>query len=696
MARKKKNWIERIIRFRKDENLLPEQADEQNEPEEQEASKPEAEQPVTEESATEDHETKESAAEESVTEESVMEESVIQESESAEAGTTEAETVDTRTIESETVESEAAESEPIEAETAEEPAAGTKAVETAEEHAAEAEEILAETEAVEEAVAEAEAVEKVEEITVEAETAEEPEAGTEAAEETASEQEEAGKEEEKKEPAGQASLDSLEPADVFRFFREISAIPHGSFNTEGISDYLENFAKERDLEYIRDELGNLIISRPGSAGFEDAEPVALQGHVDMVCEKEEGLDLDMNTQPITLVTDGEWLSAEGTTLGGDDGIAVAIMLALLDDPSLKCPPLECIFTVNEEVGLLGAAGIDLSSLRSRRLINIDSEKEGIITASCGGGAELVCTLPAKRKEKTGMVVTLSVSGLNGGHSGDKIGEGRANAVLILARLLHKLSREGKYFLCSLEGGKRDNAIPRNARAEILFKGKIRRKEILAAVKSFAKEVKAEYKAADPGLEIAVTFTGKDMDELRSVLTRKDSMRVVNFLMILPNGVIDYMPGYRDIPRTSLSLGIAEMSDEGFRTHSLIRSNVNSRKHMVMDKVTCLAEVFGASTEVRGMYPAWEFVTESDFRATAKEIYKQVTGKEAVVDIIHAGLECGILSSKVPGLECISIGPDIEDIHTPAERLNIESSARTYRYVRGILEAFMEKEKKEEI
>ena len=209
-------------------------------------------------------------------------------------------------------------------------------------------------------------------------------------------------------------------------------------------------------------------------------------------------------------------------------------------------------------------------------------------------------------------------------------------------------------------------------------------------------MKAEYKAADPALEITVTFTGKDMDERRSVLTRKDSMRVVNFLMILPNGVIDYMPGYRDIPRTSLSLGIAEMSEEGFRTHSLIRSNVNSRKHMVMDKVTCLAEVFGASTEVRGMYPAWEFVTESDFRATAKEIYKQVTGKEAVVDIIHAGLECGILSSKVPGLECISIGPDIEDIHTPAERLNIESSARTYRYVRGILKAFTEKEKKEEI
>ena len=690
MAWKKKNWIERIMGIRKEKNLLPEQADEQNETETQEAASPEAEQSVTDNSTTEESITEESVKEESITEESVKEESITEESITEESVKEESITEESITEESITEESITEESITGESLTGESEQAAETVAEPADEFTAETVEEAAE-ESAEEPEEEAEASEPVKEIIAGTDTMEET-----AEEADAEEKNSTNQENDPEETAGQVSLDSLEPADVFRFFREISAIPHGSFNTDGISDYLENFAKERGLEYIRDELGNLIISRPGSAGFEDAEPVALQGHVDMVCEKEEHLDLDMDTQPITLVTDGVWLSAEGTTLGGDDGIAVAIMLALLDDDSLKCPPLECIFTVNEEVGLLGAAGIDLSSLRSRRLINIDSEKEGIITASCGGGAELVCTLPAKRKEKTGMVVTLSVSGLNGGHSGDKIGEGRANAVLILARLLHRLSGEGKYFLCSLEGGKRDNAIPRNARAEILFKGKIRRKEILAAVKSFEKEVKAEYKAADPALEITVTFTGKDMDERRSVLTRKDSMRVVNFLMILPNGVIDYMPGYRDIPRTSLSLGIAEMSEEGFRTHSLIRSNVNSRKHMVMDKVTCLAEVFGASTEVRGMYPAWEFVTESDFRATAKEIYKQVTGKEAVVDIIHAGLECGILSSKVPGLECISIGPDIEDIHTPAERLNIESSARTYRYVRGILKAFTEKEKKEEI
>ncbi|MDO4408147.1 MAG: beta-Ala-His dipeptidase [Eubacteriales bacterium] len=504
-------------------------------------------------------------------------------------------------------------------------------------------------------------------------------AQTEAADPSCGDQESGGKT-----AGGKVSLDSLEPADVFCYFRQISAIPHGSFHTEAISDYLENFAKERGLDYIRDELGNLIITKPAAAGCEDAEPIALQGHVDMVCEKEEYVDLDMDTEPITLETDGEWLTAVGTTLGGDDGIAVAIMLALLDDQTLKAPMLECIFTVNEEVGLLGASGIDLSTLRSRKLINMDSEEEGVITASCGGGAEMVCRMSGKRKEKTGMVVRLGVGGLNGGHSGEKIGEGRGNAVLILARLLYRLSKEGKYFLYNLEGGKRDNAIPRNASAEILFKGKTKRKDILNAVKAFTTELKSEFRMTDPGIEITVDITEKGKDEVRNVFTRDDTMRFVRFLMIIPNGVIEFMPGFREIPRTSLSLGICDTTEDGLCTHSLVRSNVNSRKQMVMNRIICLAEAFEAAVEINGAYPAWELVVDSDFRWMAKETYERVTGKKAVVTMIHAGLECGILSSKVPGLECISIGPDMEDIHTPAERLNVASTGRIYQYVRALL------------
>ncbi len=490
-------------------------------------------------------------------------------------------------------------------------------------------------------------------------------------------------------------LNILEPADVFGFFRQIAAIPHGSFNTEKISDYLENFAKERALEYIRDEYGNLIITKPAAPGCEDADPIALQGHIDMVCEKEIDVDIDMDTEPIILKTDGKWLSAEGTTLGGDDGIAVAIMLALLDDKNLKAPMLECIFTVDEEVGLLGASGIDLSSLKSRKLINMDSEEEGVITASCGGGADVGCTLHGERRYKNGIVASLSVGGLTGGHSGDKIGEGRGNAVLILARLLYRLSKEGKFYIVSLDGGKRDNAIPRNATAEILFKGKKKRKKFQAAIKAFTTEVRNEFSMTDPNIQITATITEKGKKETRRIFTHLDSMRIVRFLMVIPNGVIEFMPGFREIPRTSLSLGIAATLEDGFCTNSLVRSNINSRKQMIINRLICLAEAFEASVEISGSYPAWELVVESDFRRMAKQVYEKVTGRKAVVTMIHAGLECGILSSKVPGLECISIGPDIEDIHTPAERLNVESTARIYNYVRALLGECAEKSMPEE-
>ena len=490
-------------------------------------------------------------------------------------------------------------------------------------------------------------------------------------------------------------LDALEPADVMRYFREISAIPHGSFHTEQISDYLEGFAKDRGLDFVRDEAGNLIISRPASAGREKAAPIALQGHIDMVCEKEESNPIDMEKEAITLQTDGEWLWADRTTLGGDDGIAVAIMLALLADQSLVCPPLECIFTVDEEVGLLGAEVLDLSALKSRRLVNLDSEEEGFITAACAGGAEEVCTLPGRRREKKGQVLEISISGLRGGHSGERIGAGRANADLLLARLLYRLEQEGKYSIISMNGGTRDNAIPRDARAELIFTGKkIRRGAVKDTVSAFAEEVANEYSMTDPDIRIEARWTGKDNGtmeraEHHMAFTRKDSRRMVRFLMALPNGVIEYSPMDRNVPRTSLSLGIVRTTEEGIRTHSLVRSSVNSCKQMVMDRIDCIADQFGATVMTQGAYPAWELIQESAFRDLASEVYWRVTGKKAVVKIIHGGLECGLLAAKVHGLDCISIGPDMEEVHTPSERLNIPSCARTYTYIRELLAACAE-------
>lgn len=477
---------------------------------------------------------------------------------------------------------------------------------------------------------------------------------------------------------------------VFDYFREIAAIPHGSFHTEAISAYLEKFALDRGLDCRRDEMGNLIIRRPAAAGFENAAPVALQGHIDMVCEKELSNPIDMEKEAITVLQEGEWLRADRTTLGGDDGIAVAIMMAVLSDETICCPPVECIFTVDEEVGLLGAAGIDLSNLQSRRLINIDSEEEGIITAGCAGGAEEVCTLTAQRREKKGQALVLTVSGLKGGHSGECIGMGRANADLLLARLLYRLETCGKYSIVSLNGGNRDNAIPRDARAEILFTGKnVSRGKILNAVETFSEEITAEYSMTDPEIRIdAVWGTGEEKglgkDELRNAFSRKDSRRFVRFLLTLPNGVMEYSPLQDGMPQTSLSLGIVRTMADGMRTHSLVRSNLNSQKQMLQDRFACLGDVFDADIEIHGAYPAWERIGNSAFRDLAVRTWEKISGSKAQVQVIHSGLECGLLAAKVPGLDCISIGPEMEAIHTPAERLNIPSSERVYAYVLEIL------------
>ena len=588
----------------------------------------------------------------------------------------------------------------------------SEAAETVSE-AAEAEEvsagISAEAASVEETAAEPAAEEEAVEPAAEAESAEEEAAAetSEAAEETAAAETSDIAEETAASDSSDGSdvteenlLDTLEPADVFKYFREISGIPHGSFHTTAISDYLENFAKNYELPYTRDEMGNLIIElpytrdemgnliicRPGSAGYENADPIALQGHVDMVCEKESSNPIDMDTEAISLRTDGEWLWADRTTLGGDDGIAVAIMLALLADDTITCPPLECIFTVDEEVGMRGAFAMDLSSIKSRRLLNLDSEQEGIITAACAGGAEEICTLPGRRREKTGEVLELSIEGLRGGHSGECIGIGRANASILLARLLYRLEQTSKICLIDFHGGTRDNAIPREAKAWIIFTGKFQRGKVKDVIAAFAKDIAKEYSITDPDIKIHATLENKGKMMTRSAFTRKDSLRMIRFLLALPNGVLEFTPMYRDVPQTSLSLGIVNTVADGIRTHSLVRSSVNSQKQMVMDKIECIAEEFGASVTTEGTYPAWELIAKSDFRDLAAEIFKKTTGREPTVCVIHGGLECGLISSKVPGIDCISVGPDMEEIHTPAERLNIPSTRRIYDYVKALLEA----------
>ena len=569
------------------------------------------------------------------------------------------------------------------AEAVEEPAAVTAeapAAEAAEEPVTEqtAEPVAEDAETVESAAEPAEE-------TAAAEPAEEDEKSDAAESAEPAEETEAEEMSEKDEPAAASIWDTIEPADVFGYFREISAIPHGSYHTSELSDYLESFAKDHSLDYVRDDMGNLIISRPASKGCEGFAPIALQGHIDMVCEKDASNPIDMEKQAISLMTDGEWIWADRTTLGGDDGIAVAIMLALLVDETITCPPLECIFTVDEEVGLLGADKMNLTGLRSRRMINLDSENEGLITASCAGGAEVGLTYKAKRRDKKGEVLTLSVKGLRGGHSGECINCGRANADILLARLLYRLEKVGKYCIIGINGGLRDNAIPREAKAEIIFTGNFKHREVKEAVQSFADDIAREYSVTDPDIHIHAEWANKGKIITRIAFGRKDSRRLVRFLMAIPNGLIETSALYKDVPQTSLNLGILKTMAEGFHMVSMVRSSINSQKQMLLDRIACIADEFGISMAVEGVYPAWELIEQSDFRDLAADVYQQLTGKKAEVCVIHGGLECGLLAAKVPGLDCISIGPDMEGVHTPSERLNIPSSKRTYDYIKSILE-----------
>lgn len=481
----------------------------------------------------------------------------------------------------------------------------------------------------------------------------------------------------------QYKLADKEPRAVLRYFEEIAAIPHGSRNTKAISDYLVQFAKAHELRYFQDEEGNVVIFADASPGYEEAERIVLQGHMDMVCEKNSDVMLDMETEPIVLVLDddGDTLRADGTTLGGDDGIAVAMMLAILEDKMLPHPGLDCIFTVDEEVGMDGAEALDCSSIRGRKLLNLDSEEEGVFTAGCAGGVQPHITFPVERKEKSGLPLTVRVSGLRGGHSGECIGLGRANANQILGRTLCALGKEFPFRLIRVDGGSKDNAITREAEAELLFPRGTDRTAVTAWIDGFAELLRNEYQFTDAG----ISLTGEWGEETaRRVMKKKSARAVLSFLAVFPYGVQEFSPVFEGLPQTSLNLGILKTEESAVRAVFLVRSSVNSQKDMMTDRVVSLAEALGGNAELSGRYPAWEYQAQSPFRDLMARLYEEQTGKKPRIAVIHGGLECGLLSGKLPGLDAVSIGPDMKDIHTPNEHFSLRSADRVYQFVLSLL------------
>ena len=479
-----------------------------------------------------------------------------------------------------------------------------------------------------------------------------------------------------------AVLENCEPKRVFHYFEEICKIPHGSGNTRQISDYLVQFAKNHDLKYIQDEMNNVVIYKPGTAGYENAPTVIVQGHMDMVCEKRPDVDHDFTKDGLNLSVEGDYVSANGTTLGGDDGIAVAYGLALLESDTIAHPPLEVFITVDEEIGLLGAVGFDCSVLKGRRFINLDSEAEGSLWISCAGGLSGISHIPVTRLEAKGEKLTVKISGLMGGHSGAEIDKNRANANSLLGKFLHGLDAKAGYELITVQGGQKDNAITRESIAELLTV-----KENVEAVKEYAASMQTawreEYTGTDEGITVTVTEEG---EQDAKVLHPTSKEKVVFFLVNVPYGVQKMSGTIKGLVETSTNIGILKTSENEVLGSSSIRSSVETARDALSDKIEYLTEFLGGEYERQGVYPAWEYRKDSPLRDKMVEVYEEMYVQKPNVVAIHAGLECGLFYKKMEGLDCVSLGPDMKDIHTSEEVLSISSTERVWKYLVKVLGA----------
>lgn len=477
-------------------------------------------------------------------------------------------------------------------------------------------------------------------------------------------------------------LENMEPVDVLKFFEEICAIPHGSGNMEAISSYVVDFAKNHGLQYRQDQSYNVIIWKPASTGYEDRPVVMLQGHMDMVEAKEDWSDHDFTTQGLDLFIEGDELGAKGTTLGGDDGIAVAYMLAILADDTLPHPALECVFTVDEETGLLGAAALDLSDCKADYLLNMDSEEEGIFLCSCAGGMRVELNLPVERKTEQGNVYRIIIDGLIGGHSGMEIQKERANASLLLSRILMELqwNVDLEWSLVSISGGEADNAIPRSSSAVIVSPAE--EAFVAAAIQAVSAPIVAEYKISDPGIRIQVQYQETGAVQ---AMTPVSAGKVFFLLSQCPNGVQNMSQAIEGLVETSLNLGILSTGEDEVKAVFATRSSVETRKFALYDRLEFLIEFLGGSSTFYGDYPGWDYKVDSKLREQMVDIWNRMYAhRPAKVEAIHAGVECGLILYQMPDLDIISLGPDMKDIHTPKERLNLTSVKRVYDYVKEVL------------
>lgn len=473
-------------------------------------------------------------------------------------------------------------------------------------------------------------------------------------------------------------LKNINPEKVFAFFEEISAVPRGSGHNDKIKEYCENFAKTRNLRYVSDDAGNVIIFKDASKDCRSTKPVIIQGHLDMVWEKDGTCNIDFETDGLELCVDGDYVYAKGTTLGGDDGIAVAMCLAILDSDDICHPPLEVVFTADEEIGMLGAAALDFDALTAKRMINLDSEAEGTLWVSCAGGVRADITLPVKRIKDGKRTYKVTISGLHGGHSGAEIHKKYGNANKIMGRILDMIPPDMEFNIVSIDGGTADNAITRECtciiRCDFPDFGRV--------IGSFYEMMLPDYLKRDPDIRVSVERIECDEDSMNLW----SSQNVFSLLCDLPNGVIAMSKEIDGLVETSLNLGILKTESDKVIYSFALRSGVDSEKEKLAARLVEIAEKYSCEIRLYSDYPAWEYKKDSQLRDTMATIYKDMFGSEMTVTAIHAGLECGLFCGNIKGLDCVSLGPDMFDIHTPKERLSISSTERVWKFLLKVLES----------
>ena len=477
-------------------------------------------------------------------------------------------------------------------------------------------------------------------------------------------------------------LKGLQPSKVFEYFEIISNIPRESGNEKAISDYMVNFAKELGLEVHQDEAYNIYIKKPATPGYENAPTVILQGHMDMVCEKNKDTDHDFATEGLKLYIDGDWIGAKGTTLGADNGVAIAYQMAILADQTLQHPAIECLMTTDEERGMTGVAHLHPEYLQGKVLLNLDTEVEGEFLVSCAGGAKAYLTMPYETIEipEASTLYKVTLNGLKGGHSGAEIHHERGNAHLLMGRILDALRNEVAFDLVSFEGGAKDNVITREC--EVILALSKEQGETLKKVTSRMLDIfKAEFAVQDPNMVLTV----EEVAYQKEGICKQATHQLIDLLLVIPNGVMAYDQHMKGLVRTSLNLGIVKVEENTIRFGTAVRSSVASRKEELLNKLRALSTAMNMSFEIKGDYPAWQYNEHSRIRELCTSLYEEMYDKKPHVTAIHAGLECGFISEKCPGLDMISMGPNLKHIHSPKEVVSISSMARVYEYLIKLLE-----------